>query len=30
MPADAPQSVLNVLSKFDPSVQGKTIDLART
>jgi NitT/TauT family transport system substrate-binding protein len=30
MPAEGPQSVLNVLSRFDPSVQGKTIDLAKT
>jgi NitT/TauT family transport system substrate-binding protein len=30
MPADGPQTVLNVLSAFDPSVKGHTIDLSKT
>lgn len=30
MPADGPQTVLNVLSAFNPSVKGKHIDLAKT
>ena len=30
MPADGPQTVLKVLSAFNPSVKGKHIDLART
>lgn len=30
MPADGPQTVLNVLSAFDKNVKGKNIDLART
>jgi NitT/TauT family transport system substrate-binding protein len=30
MPADGPQTVLNVLSAFDPSVKGHTIDLTKT
>jgi NitT/TauT family transport system substrate-binding protein len=30
MPADGPQTVLNVLSAFDPSVQGHKIDLSKT
>ncbi len=30
MPADGPQTVLNVLSAFDKNVQGKQIDLSKT
>jgi len=30
MPSDGPQTVLNVLNAFDPSVKGHQIDLART
>jgi NitT/TauT family transport system substrate-binding protein len=30
MPADGPQTVLNVLSAFDPGVQGHKIDLSKT
>ena len=30
MPADGPQTVLNVLSAFDPAVKGHTIDLSKT
>jgi NitT/TauT family transport system substrate-binding protein len=30
MPADGPQTVLNVLSAFDPGVKGHTIDLSKT
>jgi NitT/TauT family transport system substrate-binding protein len=30
MPADGPQTVLNVLTAFNPSVKGKHIDLSRT
>lgn len=30
MPADGPQTVLNVLSAFDPTVKGHTVDLAKT
>jgi NitT/TauT family transport system substrate-binding protein len=30
MPADGPQTVLNVLTAFDPSVKGHTIDLNKT
>ena len=30
MPAGGPQTVLNVLSAFDPSVKGHTVNLART
>jgi NitT/TauT family transport system substrate-binding protein len=30
MPADGPQTVLNVLNAFDPTVQGHTIDLSKT
>jgi NitT/TauT family transport system substrate-binding protein len=30
MPADGPQTVLNVLNAFDPSVKGHTIDLTKT
>jgi NitT/TauT family transport system substrate-binding protein len=30
MPADGPQTVFNVLSAFDPSVQGHKIDLSKT
>lgn len=30
MPSDGPQTVLKVLSAFNPSVKGKHIDLART
>lgn len=30
MPADGPQTVLNVLSSFKPSLKGKTIDLSKT
>jgi NitT/TauT family transport system substrate-binding protein len=30
MPAGGPQTVLNVLNAFDPSVRGHTIDLAKT
>jgi NitT/TauT family transport system substrate-binding protein len=30
MPADGPDTVLKVLSAFNPSVKGKHIDLART
>jgi NitT/TauT family transport system substrate-binding protein len=30
MPPDGPASVLNVLSAFDPAVQGASIDLSRT
>jgi NitT/TauT family transport system substrate-binding protein len=30
MPADGPQTVLNVLNAFDPTVQGHTVDLSRT
>ena len=30
MPADGPQTVLNVLSAFNPDVKGHTIDLAKT
>ncbi|MFF7159512.1 ABC transporter substrate-binding protein [Streptomyces sp. NPDC008139] len=30
MPADAPQTVLRVLTAVDPSVKGKTIDLSKT
>ncbi|CAB3777706.1 hypothetical protein LMG28614_00442 [Paraburkholderia ultramafica] len=30
MPADGPPTVLNVLSGFNPSVQGRHIDLSRT
>ncbi|WGS54910.1 ABC transporter substrate-binding protein (plasmid) [Paraburkholderia sp. D15] len=30
MPADGPQTVLKVLSAFNPSVKGRHIDLART
>lgn len=30
MPADGPQTVLNVLNSFDPTVQGHPIDLTKT
>jgi NitT/TauT family transport system substrate-binding protein len=30
MPADGPQTVLNVLNSFDPTVKGKQIDLSKT
>jgi NitT/TauT family transport system substrate-binding protein len=30
MPAGGPQTVLNVLNAFDPSVKGHTIDLTKT
>ncbi|MFJ2636988.1 ABC transporter substrate-binding protein [Streptomyces sp. NPDC087422] len=30
MPADAPQTVLRVLTAVDPTVKGKTIDLSKT
>jgi NitT/TauT family transport system substrate-binding protein len=30
MPADGPQTVLNVLSAFDTTVKGKTVDLSKT
>jgi NitT/TauT family transport system substrate-binding protein len=30
MPADGPETVLKVLSAFNPSVKGKHIDLAKT
>ena len=30
MPPDGPQTVLNVLSAFDPSVKGHSIDLSKT
>jgi len=30
MPAEGPQTVLNVLNAFDPSVKGHTIDLTKT
>ncbi len=30
MPADGPQTVLNVLSAFDPTVKGRKIDLSKT
>ncbi|AUG79977.1 nitrate ABC transporter substrate-binding protein [Kitasatospora sp. MMS16-BH015] len=30
MPADGPQTVLNVLSAFDPTVKGHTVDLSKT
>jgi sulfonate transport system substrate-binding protein len=30
MPADGPQTVLTVLKAFDPTVQGRDIDLSRT
>jgi NitT/TauT family transport system substrate-binding protein len=30
MPADGPQSVDRVLSSFDPTVKGKTVDLSKT
>jgi NitT/TauT family transport system substrate-binding protein len=30
MPADGPQTVLNVLNSFDPTVKGHTIDLSKT
>ena len=30
MPADGPQTVLNVLSAFDQNVQGKQVNLAAT
>jgi NitT/TauT family transport system substrate-binding protein len=30
MPADGPQTVLNVLSSFDPNVKGHTVDLNKT
>ena len=30
MPADGPQTVLKVLSGFNPSVKGRHIDLSRT
>jgi NitT/TauT family transport system substrate-binding protein len=30
MPAEGPETVLKVLSSFNPSVKGKHIDLAKT
>ncbi|WP_441249965.1 ABC transporter substrate-binding protein [Kitasatospora sp. McL0602] len=30
MPPDGPQTVLNVLSAFDPTVKGHTVDLSKT
>jgi NitT/TauT family transport system substrate-binding protein len=30
MPSDGPQTVLNVLSAFDPNVKGHTVDLSKT
>ncbi|MFI6683987.1 ABC transporter substrate-binding protein [Streptomyces sp. NPDC050485] len=30
MPSDGPQTVLNVLSAFDPTVKGHTVDLSKT
>jgi NitT/TauT family transport system substrate-binding protein len=30
MPAGGPQTVLNVLSAFDPGVKGHDIDLSKT
>ena len=30
MPADGPQTVLNVLNAFDPSVKGHNIDVSKT
>ncbi|GEC08577.1 hypothetical protein SSP24_62320 [Streptomyces spinoverrucosus] len=30
MPAGGPQTVLKVLSAFDPTVKGHTVDVART
>jgi NitT/TauT family transport system substrate-binding protein len=30
MPSDGPQTVLNVLSAFDPNVKGHTVDLNKT
>jgi NitT/TauT family transport system substrate-binding protein len=30
MPADGPQTVLNVLAAFSPNVKGKHIDLSKT
>jgi NitT/TauT family transport system substrate-binding protein len=30
MPTDGPQSVYRVLSSFDPTVKGKTVDLSKT
>jgi NitT/TauT family transport system substrate-binding protein len=30
MPADGPQTVLNVLSAFDPNVKGHNVDLSKT
>jgi NitT/TauT family transport system substrate-binding protein len=30
MPKDGPETVLKVLSSFDKTVQGKTIDLSKT
>ena len=30
MPADGPQTVLNVLSSFSKNVKGKQIDLSKT
>ncbi|WP_035846171.1 ABC transporter substrate-binding protein [Kitasatospora azatica] len=30
MPSDGPQTVLNVLSAFDPTVKGRTVDLSKT
>ncbi|GAA4988781.1 ABC transporter substrate-binding protein [Kitasatospora paranensis] len=30
MPAEGPQTVLNVLSAFDPTVKGHTVDLTKT
>ncbi|MDT5348151.1 MAG: sulfonate transport system substrate-binding protein [Mycobacterium sp.] len=30
MPSDGPQTVLNVLSAFDTTVKGKTVDLSKT